>query len=115
MDTRLYDSFMWELRSYYIASIFKLDSVSLVALVCQPIEMLVTIEAVYLNCFIQIGVAKYVSEEFENVLLAVTDSMGRKGNCWDNTVAGRFFGALKIEHTNHETYKNIRATRICLF
>ena len=31
-------------------------------------------------------------------------SMSRKGDCWDNAVAESFFGTLKGELTDHETY-----------
>jgi putative transposase len=30
--------------------------------------------------------------------------MSRKGNCWDNAVMERFFGSLKSERTDHQTY-----------
>jgi len=41
--------------------------------------------------------------------------MNRKGNYWDNAVSESFFGTLKTEHTNHETYKNIREAKMNLF
>lgn len=31
-------------------------------------------------------------------------SMSRKGNCWDNAVMERFWGSLKSERTDNETY-----------
>ena len=31
--------------------------------------------------------------------------MSRKGNCWDNSVAERFFGSLKSERTDSTIYK----------
>jgi len=30
--------------------------------------------------------------------------MSRKGNCWDNAVAERFFRSLKSELTDHQLY-----------
>ena len=34
-------------------------------------------------------------------------SMSRKGNCWDNAVAGSFFKTLKYECTNRHRFKSI--------
>ena len=59
--------------------------------------------------------SQYVSEELEEKLEEVTISMSRKGNCWDNAVAESFFGTLKTEHVNHETYKNLQQARMSLF
>ncbi|WMS87900.1 DDE-type integrase/transposase/recombinase [Pleionea litopenaei] len=39
--------------------------------------------------------SQYVSESLETILADVNISMSRKGNCWDNAVAERFFGTLK--------------------
>ena len=58
---------------------------------------------------------QYVSEALERMLQGVTLSMSRKGNCWDNAVAESFFGTLKTEHVNHESYNNIHETRMSLF
>jgi putative transposase len=59
--------------------------------------------------------SQYVSDEMETALKGVTLSMSRKGNCWDNAVAESFFGTLKTEHVNHETYENIHEARMSLF
>lgn len=43
---------------------------------------------------------QYACHEFRNILKAhplVTQSMSRKGNCWDNAVAESFFKTLKAE------------------
>lgn len=58
---------------------------------------------------------QYVSEALEEQLNGVTVSMSRKGNCWDNAVAESFFGTLKAELVDHESYKNIRDARMSLF
>ncbi|MDO3694436.1 integrase core domain-containing protein [Wenyingzhuangia sp. chi5] len=34
-------------------------------------------------------------------------SMSRKGNCWDNTIAESFFKTLKYESTNRYMFKNM--------
>ena len=33
----------------------------------------------------------------------ITQSMSRKGNCWDNAVMERFFRSLKAERLNHQS------------
>ena len=36
----------------------------------------------------------------------ITQSMSRKGNCWDNAVMERFFRSLKGERLNHQSFAN---------
>jgi transposase InsO family protein len=36
----------------------------------------------------------------------ITQSMGRKGNCWDNAVMERFFINLKAERLNYQSFAN---------
>jgi putative transposase len=36
----------------------------------------------------------------------ITQSMSRKGNCWDNAVMERFFRSLKAERLNHQSFAN---------
>ena len=84
-------------------------------LVCQAIEKARDHRGCLPKLFHSDQGSQYVSEEFENVLSSVTISMSRKENCWDNAVAESFFGTLKTEHKNHETYKNIREARMSLF
>jgi putative transposase len=45
-----------------------------------------------------IGV-QYVCKAFKNLLKSnlITQSISRKGNCWDNTVTESFFKTLKVE------------------
>lgn len=45
---------------------------------------------------------QYVCDEFRAVLgeYHITQSMSRKGNCWDNAVAESFFKSLKTEELN---------------
>lgn len=38
--------------------------------------------------------------------LSITQSMSRRGNCWDNAVMERFFRSLKSERLNHLKFKN---------
>jgi len=37
----------------------------------------------------------------------IRQSMSRKGNCWDNAVAERFFKSIKYEELNHYTFESI--------
>ena len=38
--------------------------------------------------------------------LQITQSMSRRGNCWDNSVMERFFRSLKTERLNHLSFMN---------
>lgn len=51
---------------------------------------------------------QYASKEFREVLKVkpVTQSMSRKGDCWDNAVAESFFKILKSELIAHCRYTN---------
>lgn len=44
----------------------------------------------------------------------ITQSMSRKGNCWDNAVAESFFKTLKYECTNRYRFKSILQTEIVI-
>ncbi len=37
----------------------------------------------------------------------ITQSMSRKGNCWDNAIAESFFKTLKYECTNRHNFRSI--------
>lgn len=39
-------------------------------------------------------------------ILTITQSMSRRGNCWDNSVMERFFRSLKSERLNHLSFIN---------
>ena len=45
----------------------------------------------------------------------ITGSMSRTGNCWDNAVVESFFGTLKSELVNHETYATRDEARASIF
>ncbi len=51
--------------------------------------------------------SQYASHAHKDLLKehGITQSMSRKGNCWDNAVAESFFHSLKTEFTNHEIFK----------
>ncbi len=52
--------------------------------------------------------SQYASEAFRKLLTryGMIQSMSRKGNCWDNAVAERFFRSLKSEQTNDRIYES---------
>ncbi|WP_240491787.1 IS3 family transposase [Flavivirga aquatica] len=52
---------------------------------------------------------QYASNKMKNLFtsnLKITQSMSRKGNCWDNAVAESFFKTLKYECTNRYVFKS---------
>ena len=55
---------------------------------------------------------QYACDDFRAILsqYAITQSMSRKGNCWDNAVAESFFKTIKTEELNN--YQLIKADRI---
>ncbi|ERM80124.1 hypothetical protein P872_09010 [Rhodonellum psychrophilum GCM71 = DSM 17998] len=59
---------------------------------------------------------QYACNEFRNRLdpKNVTQSMSRKGNCWDNAVAENFFKILKSE-TGYRKYKSVKEAKQELF
>lgn len=60
---------------------------------------------------------QYASEHYQSLLRkhAVTCSMSRKGNCWDNAPMESFFATLKKELVHHERYPTRDAARQSLF
>lgn len=55
---------------------------------------------------------QYACDDFRAILAqyAITQSMSRKGNCWDNAVAESFFKTIKTEELN--SYQLINADRL---
>ncbi len=51
---------------------------------------------------------QYSAKVFRDKLmqLNITQSMSRRGNCWDNAVMERFFRSLKTERLNHLSFIN---------
>lgn len=60
---------------------------------------------------------QYTSDSYQRTLqtLGIECSMSRKGNCYDNAVAERFFWSLKHEWTNHEEYADLNDARLSVF
>lgn len=50
--------------------------------------------------------SQYASNHYQKELsqYKMTCSMSRKGNCWDNAVAERFFRSIKSERTDYRKY-----------
>jgi len=59
----------------------------------------------------------YTSNVYRNLLnqYQITSSMSRKGNCYDNAVAERFFGNLKNELTYHHASKTRQEAKSSIF
>jgi putative transposase len=57
--------------------------------------------------------SQYASDDFAKVLkhCAITPSMSRKGNCWDNACSETLFGSLKVERLHGERFESIRAAK----
>jgi putative transposase len=57
--------------------------------------------------------SQYSSEDFAKVLkhCAITPSMSRKGDCWDNACAETLFGSLKVERLHGQCFETIRAVK----
>lgn len=51
--------------------------------------------------------SQYASDSHRALLQehGITQSMSRKGNCWDNAVSESFFHTLKTELVNHQSYQ----------
>ncbi len=61
--------------------------------------------------------SQYASAGFRQLVADVfsTQSMSRKGNCWDNAVAESFFSALKLELVHHEHFRTRREATTAIF
>ena len=60
---------------------------------------------------------QYAFKAFRNLLKSnlITQSMSRKGNCWDNAVAESFFKTLKLERDYQMTYSSRNETKMDFF
>lgn len=60
---------------------------------------------------------QYTSEAYQKTLktLSIECSMSRRGNCYDNAVAERFFWSLKHEWTKHEEFADLESARLSVF
>ena len=61
---------------------------------------------------------QYACKEFTSIINEnpyVSQSMSRKGNCWDNAVAESFFKSLKAEWTNRHKYQSFKEAELSVF
>jgi len=60
---------------------------------------------------------QYACAEFRSQLagLPITQSMSRKGNCWDNAVAESFFKTMKTEMVYHQVFRTRREASLAVF
>ena len=61
--------------------------------------------------------SQYTSDEYQRILKnhGIISSMSRKGCCWDNAVAERFFQSLKTERTHHNNYRTRTQAKASVF
>lgn len=61
--------------------------------------------------------SQYAAEDHRNLLKdhGIVQSMSRKGNCWDNSVAESFFHTLKTELTHHYNFKTREEAKQWIF
>jgi putative transposase len=61
--------------------------------------------------------SQYAAGDYRKILqaAAITQSMSRKGNCWDNAPMESFFGTLKTELVHQRDYPDREAARRDLF
>ena len=57
--------------------------------------------------------SQYASQDFRAVLdeYAITASMSRRGNCWDNACSETLFGSLKVERLHGQRFETRRQAR----
>lgn len=60
---------------------------------------------------------QYTSDAYQQTLrtLGIQCSMSRRGECYDNAVAERFFWSLKHEWTQHDSFADLEAARLSVF
>mgnify|MGYP006286871103 FL=1 len=61
---------------------------------------------------------QYACKEFTDILKAnklISQSMSRKGNCWDNAVAESFFKTIKVEWIYGQKYNNQQQAQLSIF
>ena len=61
---------------------------------------------------------QYASNKIKTLLgqnTKISQSMSRKGNCWDNAVAESFFHSLKVELIHGKTYNTRQEAKTAIF
>ena len=60
---------------------------------------------------------QYACDHFRSILKekSIAQSMSRKGNCWDNSVAESFFGTLKLELLSDKYFATKTEARAAIF
>ena len=61
---------------------------------------------------------QYCSDHFQALIKSnqwITQSMSRKGNCWDNAVAESFFKSLKTEWVKRHDYRTYKEAQSSIF
>jgi len=60
---------------------------------------------------------QYACDEFRTLLIQnnINQSMSRKGDCWDNSVAESFFKTFKSEFIHHRKFSNKEIAKLEIF
>ncbi len=60
--------------------------------------------------------SQYASQEYRSHLgtMKMSQSMSRKGNCWDNAPTERFFRSLKHEQLNYEKFRTKASAKLSI-
>lgn len=68
-------------------------------------------------CFHSDRGSQYASDEFRKILAdnGITQSMSRKGNCWDNAVAESFFKTIKSDMIYRNNFKSRKEAELKIF
>lgn len=58
--------------------------------------------------------SQYASKDYRKhlTIMKMTQSMSRKGDCWDNSPTERFFRSLKHEQLNYEKFRTIAQAKL---
>src|SRR5690606_25740329 len=61
--------------------------------------------------------SQYASDSHRSILKQhhISQSMSRKGDCWDNAVAESFFGSIKTELIHHYKFKTREEAKRVIF
>ena len=62
--------------------------------------------------------SQYACHDFTKILKAnplISQSMSRKGNCWDNAVAESFFKTIKVEWIYGQNFSNQQQAQLSIF
>lgn len=87
-------------------------------IVCDALQMTLLRSSVPKNVFVNSDHgSQYWSHAYRNLInkIGLTQSMSRKGNCWDNACVESFFHSVKVEAVQYELIMNFETIRQHIF